>query len=55
MCPWCRGRLQLITDGAIAKQYAPPFHVIGARLPVRLELRPFLACSRCEYCVEVSS
>jgi hypothetical protein len=46
--------LQLITDGMVGRMYAPAFHVVGARLPMRLELRPFLACSRCEYCVEVN-
>lgn len=54
-CPRCRGRLQLVTDGEIEKQYATPFHVIGQPVPTRLEPRPFVACTRCEFCEEVKS
>lgn len=52
-CPLCGAVLELVLDGEVAKAYAPAFHVIGQPVPYRLEPRPFLACSGCEYCEEV--
>jgi hypothetical protein len=49
-CPLCGGNLQRISDGAIGRTIAPAFHVAGRPLPIRMERRPFLACSACEFC-----
>jgi hypothetical protein len=54
-CPLCGGNLQRITDGAIGRTIAPAFHVAGRPLPIRMERRPFLACSTCEYCEVIES
>ena len=51
-CPECGGPLQRIADGLVAVPYAPTFHVRGAKLPIRLVARPFLACSMCEFCTD---
>ena len=52
-CPTCGGTLQYVIDGLIGIEYAPAFHTVGDALPMRMEPRPFLACTACEYCVQV--
>ena len=51
-CPWCGGRLER-TPAAVEEEYHPGHHVAGTPLPKRLREVTALACTGCEYMVEV--
>jgi hypothetical protein len=54
-CPWCGGRVQLVTDAWVGVEYAPHGCLTrGQPLPWPLEARPFGACVACEFCIEVA-
>ncbi len=53
-CPECGGVLQVVTDGLIGRVTAPGFFIVGRdTLTVRLDPAPFIACTACEFCIEV--
>lgn len=52
-CPECGAALQLVADGQTERQYPGAFHVIGSRIESRVVPASFLACSGCEFCIEV--
>lgn len=53
-CPQCGGRLQLVLDGQVGVPYVQPYFTVGqSAIEYRMEDRPFVACSSCEFCAEV--
>lgn len=55
-CPHCHAPLTLVTDGQVGVLMHPGNHVVSrGPLPWTMVNRPFLACSGCEYCVEVDT
>ncbi len=53
-CPDCHGRLDLVTDGEVGVLTVEGYHRRDAPLSYRMVARPFLACSGCEFCIEVN-
>ena len=52
-CPSCGGALQRITDGMVGRLMAPAFFTLGQQqLRHAWVLRPFWACTACEFCTE---
>jgi hypothetical protein len=53
-CPECGGLLALVTDGAIGRLVAPPFFIVGTSRLVEVRVpAPFVACTACEFCLEI--
>lgn len=53
LCPNCGSPLQLIEDGAIGQHWFNPERP-WPHLEFRVDARPFIACSGCEFCLELS-
>jgi hypothetical protein len=53
LCPLCTARLELVTDGRIITPMIPAVRLPDARPIVESRRVPFLACTGCEFCVEV--
>jgi hypothetical protein len=50
-CPLCGAELELVTDGQVGVEWFIPS---TGRTELRLEARPFGACPRCEFCVDLA-
>jgi hypothetical protein len=52
-CPECGAPLEIVTDGAVGVPHVSSYHRREADVPVRMVRRPFAACGRCEFCIEI--
>jgi hypothetical protein len=53
-CPDCHGRLDLVTDGEVGVLMVDGYHRRDVPVEYQMVDRPFLACSECEFCIEVN-
>ena len=54
-CPRCGGTLTLVLDGLVGSLICPPFFIEGkSKLEYRMDRKPFVACSGCEFCQEIT-
>jgi len=53
-CPECGSSLQVVTDGLVGELRAPAFFTLGvSRLEYVMRPAPFVACTGCEFCLEI--
>jgi len=52
-CPCCGGALEVYADATVNEEFHPGYHVRGTDLPRRERACVALACTACEFCVEV--
>ena len=55
-CPECRtGTLEIHADGRVGIPVVHTNHRRDASVPIEWKARPFAACNRCEFCIEIDT